>query len=127
MNLNTHLKINAALCGDVIELKKGYAKVMLITTADMAADAKGLIHGGFIFGAADFSAMAAVNEPNVVLAGSSCKFLAPSKIGESIEFEAIIVESTGIKHRVEVTGTSNEKTVFLGEFKTAVTKTHVLG
>ena len=126
MTLNTHLQINTALCGDVIELKEGYAQVLLKTTVEMAADDKGLIHGGFIFGAADFAAMTAVNEPNVVLAGSSCKFLAPSKIGDSITLEAIIVKSEGFKHLVEVTGTSNGQTVFSGEFKTAVTKVHVL-
>ncbi len=126
MRQNTHLKINGSLCGEVTILKDGYAKIMLNTTADMAADAHGLIHGGFIFGAADYAAMVAVNKPNVVLAGSSCKFLAPSKTGDIVEFEATIVKSDGSRHLVEVKGVCRGKTVFSGEFKTVVTKEHVL-
>ena len=76
------------LCGSIVDLKKGYAKVTLPCSKDMSVDNLGLIHGGFIFGAADFAAMAAVNEPTVVLIGSKTRFLAPAKIGDVVEFEA---------------------------------------
>lgn len=126
MTLNTHLKIDEGLCGELADLQDGYARVVLTTTEQMAADDAGLVHGGFLFGAADYAAMAAVNEPNVVLAGSSCKFLAPSKAGEVIEFEARITQSDGVKYLLEVVGRSNGVTVFSGEFKAVVTKEHVL-
>jgi len=45
----------------------------------MAVDQMGLVHGGFTFGAADFAAMAAVNDPNVVLVSSECRFFKPCK------------------------------------------------
>ena len=47
----------------------------------MAADGRGLVHGGFTFGLADFAAMCAVNDPNVVLGAATCKFLAPVQVG----------------------------------------------
>ena len=123
---NTHLKINTNLCGEVLELIKGYAKVALKTDEKMAADEEGLIHGGFIFGAADFAAMCAINEPNVVLTGSSCRFLAPSTIGDTLEFEATVVEQDGPKAVVEVVGHCNGRDVFTASFKTYVTNEHVL-
>jgi acyl-coenzyme A thioesterase PaaI-like protein len=126
MTLNTHPKIDERLCGELVELKEGYARVSLTTTEQMAADDSGLVHGGFIFGAADYAAMAAVNEPNVVLAGSSCKFLAPSKAGEVIEFEATVTKRERAKFLLEVVGRCGEVSIFSGEFKAVVRKEHVL-
>ena len=125
MELNTHLKIDTTLNGKVIELKEGYAKVKLLTTELMVADERGLVHGGFAFGAADYAAMSAVNDPNVVLAKSETKFLAPVKVGETIVFEANITKSDGSKHTVEVSGSVGDKKVFVGTFYTVVLKKHV--
>lgn len=125
MERNTHLGINTTLNGTVIALSEGYAKVALLTTDAMVADDRGLVHGGFAFGAADYAAMLAVNDPNVVLAKSETKFLAPVKVGEMAVFEANISESNGSKHTVEVTGSVGEKKVFVGIFYTIVLKQHV--
>lgn len=126
MKLRTHLKIDRTLCGDVVELEKGFAKVSLQTTPQMAADEEGLVHGGFTFGAADFAAMAAVNDPNVVLVGAEVKFLAPVVVGERIEFEANVVEREGKKAKVEVKGRVGERDVFHGHFSTYTPSTHIL-
>jgi len=126
MNLKTHLKIDQTLNGKVIELKENYAKIELKTTPIMRADEEGLVHGGFIFGAADFSAMACVNDPYVVLAKSEVKFLAPVKVGESIVFKATVSETDSRKYRVKVVGTCQDKDVFTGEFYTVVLDKHVL-
>lgn len=126
MQLQTHLQIDSALNGSVTNLKEGCAEVTLITLPLMAADVEGLVHGGFIFGAADFAAMAAVNDPYVVLAKASSKFMAPVRVGESVVLQAKISEKSGNKATVEVTATVGEKTVFTGEFLTAVLKQHVL-
>ncbi len=122
----THLKINSKLCGEVVKLARGYAKIALHTDSKMVADEEGLIHGGFIFGAADFAAMCAVNDPNVVLTGSSCRFLAPSAKGDVIEFEATVSEQEAVKAVVEVVGHCRGRDVFTGSFKTYITKEHVL-
>lgn len=126
MTLNTHPNIDPELCGRVTTLEEGSAVVELQTIDRMAADAKGLVHGGFIFGAADYAAMVAVNAPTVVLASSSCRFLAPTRAGETIVFKAECTESDGRKYRVTVKGHCGETEVFSGEFTAVVTQTHVL-
>ena len=126
MELNTHLKIDTSLNGKVLELSKGYAKIELKTTDIMRADEQGLVHGGFIFGAGDFTAMATVNDPFVVLAKSETKFLAPVKVGQNVVFEGNIIQSEGRKFTVEVNGFIDEKKVFVGTFYTVILDVHVL-
>lgn len=125
MNQNTHLFINTSLNGNLVKLDKGYAKVQLHTNQRMIADDKGLIHGGFAFGAADFAAMCAVNDPHVVLANANVKFTAPIKLGQTAIFEATIKKDFGKKQEVEVMGTVENKTVFIGTFTTAILKKHI--
>jgi len=124
--LNTHEKIDVSLCGDIEELKLGYSRVSLATTEAMRADNVGLVHGGFIFSAADFAAMTAVNERNVVLASSTCQFLAPVRVHDLVMFEAQERQKEGRKRSVYVTGSVLDIKIFEGEFKTVVTDNHVL-
>jgi len=125
VQLNTHLKLNTQLNGEIVELKENYSKVKLTTTEIMVADEQGLIHGGFIFCAADFAAMAAINDPYVVLAKSETKFLAPVKVQQIAILEATVQSMEKNKAIVEVIGTVEEKVVFKGLFYTATLKTHV--
>ena len=127
MQLNTHLNINTSLCGKVTKLQENYAEVLLHTTQQMAADMQGLVHGGFIFGAADYAAMSAVNDPYVVLGASSSKFIAPVKVGDAVICKALVVSIKGKKAEVEVEAFVNEKLVFEGNFTTFVLPAHVLG
>ncbi len=126
MQLNTHLNINTSLCGKVTKLQENYAEVLLHTTQQMAADMQGLVHGGFIFGAADYAAMSAVNDPYVVLGASSSKFIAPVKVGDAVLCKASVVNIKGKKAEVEVEAFVNEKLVFEGSFTTFVLPSHVL-
>lgn len=124
--LKTHEKINHDLCGEVEKLEYGFVKLKLVTTHEMIADSKGLIHGGFIFGAADYAAMIAVNERNVVLVASECQFLSPVKFGDIVNFVAKVRHKEGRKRNIHVTGNVLDIKVFEGEFKTVVTDRHVL-
>ena len=126
MKLNTHLEIDNSLSGKVVELKENYAKIELKTTDIMRADTKGLVHGGFTFSAADFAAMSAINEPNVVLTASESKFLAPVKVGDIVVFEATVINKDGKKSKVEVIGRVDSKKVFKGLFKTYSLDKHIL-
>ncbi len=126
MQLNTHLNINTSLCGKVTKLQENYAEVLLHTTQQMAADMQGLVHGGFIFGAADYAAMSAVNDPYVVLGASSSKFIAPVKVGDAVLCKASVVNIKGKKAEVELEAFVNEKLVFEGSFTTFVLPSHVL-
>lgn len=124
--LKTHERINQDLCGEIEKLETGYIELKLVTNHDMIADSKNLIHGGFIFSAADYAAMAAVNEKNVVLVASDCQFLSPVKFGDIVNFVAKVRHKEGRKRNVHVTGHVLEIKVFEGEFKTVVTDRHVL-
>lgn len=124
--LHTHERINQELCGEIEKLEQGFVKLKLVTVPEMVVDSTGLVHGGFIFSAADFAAMAAVNEKNVVLVASDCQFLSPVKFGDIVNFTAKVRHKEGRKRNVHVTGNVLEIKVFEGEFKTVVTERHVL-
>jgi acyl-coenzyme A thioesterase PaaI-like protein len=126
MQRNTHLNINTSLCGKVIKLQENYAEVLLHTTQQMSVDKQGLVHGGFVFGAADYAAMSAVNDPYVVLGSSSSKFIAPIKVGGVVLCKATVISEKGKKRVVEVQTYVEDKLVFEGSFTTFVLETHVL-
>ena len=127
MHLNTHLAINQSLCGQVLSIEEGIAIVKINTSAEMVVDDHKLVHGGFIFGAADFAAMAAVNDPNVVLGSAEVKFLKPSKSGDAVILKAKVTEVSGKRRRVEVEGVDEAgTTIFSGVFNCFVLAKHVL-
>jgi acyl-coenzyme A thioesterase PaaI-like protein len=124
--LKTHLKFNPKF-GRLVEITENGARVILETTEDMAVDDEGLVHGGFTFGAADFCAMASVNEPYVVLVRAyNCEFMAPVKVGDVVEFTGEIILKEKRKVEVKVVGTLNEIKVFEGTFGCVVLDHHVL-
>lgn len=124
--LKTHEEINRDLCGEIVKHEKGYVELKLTTTDDMIADIHGLVHGGFIFSAADYAAMAAVNEKNVVLVASDVQFLSPVKFGDEVIFKAKVRHKEGRKRNVAVRAFVMDIKVFDGEFKTVITDRHVL-
>jgi acyl-coenzyme A thioesterase PaaI-like protein len=101
----THLAIDRRLCGEPVDSERteeGVARVALTTVPEMAVDAAGLVHGGFVFGLADHAAMLAVNHPHVVLGSAEVRFLAPVAVGERLVAEARRQEVAGRKSRVAV-------------------------
>lgn len=124
--LRTHELINKTYSGDLIELKEGFAKVNLLTNEEMRVDNLGLVHGGFIFCAADFAAMAAVNDPNVVLSGATTSFLSPVRVDDVVVFTAKVRHKDGRKREVNVTGHVLDIKVFEATMKTVVLDKHVL-
>jgi len=124
--VKTHELINNELNGELITLEQGYVETRLTTIPEMVADDIGLIHGGFIFSAADYAAMLAVNEKNVVLVGSECQFLSPVKFHDEVNFIAKVRHKDGRKRNVHVEAHVLDIKVFEGEFKTVVTDKHVL-
>ena len=122
----THEKIAAGFCGRPVELSPGRARVVLDMSAEMVADARGLVHGGFTFGLADYAAMLAVNEPTVVLASAETKFLAPVVAGERLEAEAAVERTDGKKRWVKVVVRRDGVPVMEGQFLTVVPDRHIL-
>jgi len=126
VELRTHQRIDQSLCGTLVELRPGFARVELETSRDMVVDEMGLVHGGFTFAAADFAAMAAVNDPNVVLVSSECRFLSPVKVGDTVVFEAKELYKEARKRNIHVVGYFEDIKVFEGEFMAVVLERHVL-
>ncbi|HWM93063.1 MAG TPA: PaaI family thioesterase [Thermoanaerobaculia bacterium] len=127
MEPNTHPSINRRLCGEPLELGEGTARVAFTGLPEMAADERGLIHGGFVFGLADYAAMLAVNHPHVVLAGAEVRFLKPVAVGERLVAEARIDESEGRKSRVRVEVLRDGEAVMTGDFRCVTLAHHVFG
>jgi uncharacterized protein (TIGR00369 family) len=126
MDVRTHTRIDQALCGKPLTLKEGFSRVELRPNDRMAVDESGLIHGGFIFGLADYAAMIAVNHPNVVLGAADVKFLKPVRINETVVAEASVISEQGKKHVVSVTAKTDSKTVLKGRFVCFTLDRHVL-
>ena len=126
MNIQTHTNINEALCGSALSLAPGRAVVRMQTTPAMGADALNLVHGGFIFGMADYAAMLAVNDPNVVLGSADTRFLKPVVVGETVQATAEVLEEAGKKRIVAVSITRDGTEVMSGTFVCFVLPKHVL-
>ena len=127
MESRTHLSINPELCGVVIDIEQGSAVVELRTLPEMVADERGLVHGGFVFGLADYAAMVAVNDPNVVLGGAEMRFLKPVVVDEVLQAHAQVDSADGKKRTVTVTVRRGQELVFEGALTCFVLPQHVLG
>ena len=126
MDSQTHKGINAALCGAPTALSPGKSTVTMTATPVMASDAMGLVHGGFVFGMADYAAMLAVNDPLVVLGSSETKFLKPVKVGDVLTATAVVKEESGKKRLVDVSVSRDGTDVLTGTFLCFVLEKHVL-
>lgn len=126
MTIKTHLGIAQELCGTAVELSPGRASVAMTTSPVMAADAKNLVHGGFVFGMADYAAMLAVNDPNVVLGSADMRFLKPVRVGEKLFASASVRQETGKKRIVDVAVTRGGEEVAAGTCVCFVLDKHVL-
>ena len=126
MDVKTHDRIDPRLVGSPIRLTEGAAEVGLTTLPEMAADERGLVHGGFLFGLADYAAMLAVNDPLVVLGAAEVRFVAPVAVGEVVVAEAERREQKGKKHVVAVRARVGEREVMTGTLTTFVLEKHVL-
>ena len=126
MKIHTHNEIDGELCGKALLLEEGFSRVELTTTHRMRVDATGLVHGGFVFGLADYAAMIAVNHPNVVLGAADVKFLKPVKVNEVVVAEARVDLKEGKRQRVLVTVTREDEKVCEGEFTCFTLDKHVL-
>lgn len=92
----------------------------------MAADEHGLVHGGFVFGLADYAAMLAVGDPNVVLGSAETRFLRPVRVGERLLAVAEVEAEDGKKRQVRVQVRRDADAVMTGLFTCFVLPEHVL-
>ncbi len=124
----THMSACPELLGSVEMIKTGkYSRVSVKASEKMRVDERGLIHGGFAFGLADYAAMVAVNHPNVVLLSAQARFLKPVALGDTMTARAQVTNSEGKKSWVhcEVFNQTGQK-VFESELVCLSLDRHVL-
>jgi len=126
MEVNTHERAEPRLLGTPVLLEEGKAVVELTATEEMAVDERGLVHGGFTFGLADYAAMLAVNDPLVVLGSADVKFTAPVKVGECMVATGVVKAMEGRRRDVSVEVSVVEKVVLKGTMACFVLQRHVL-
>ncbi|MBN2335300.1 PaaI family thioesterase [Candidatus Bathyarchaeota archaeon] len=126
MDTRTHKKANRALLGTPVSLGEGKAVVELVATEEMAVDDRGLVHGGFTFGLADYAAMLAVNDPLVVLGSADVRFTAPVKVGDKMTASAEVVDFEKRRRDVSVEVSVGDKKVLKGTLACFVLPKHVL-
>ena len=122
----THQSIDPRLCGEVVELREGFCRVRMTAVEEQRADRRGLVHGGFVFGLADYAAMLAVNHSNVVLGTAQARFLRPARVGDELIAEASLLDQEGNKKIVTVDVRRGDMVVFTGEFICFTPPRHVL-
>lgn len=120
----THLTISPEWVGEPVELTTGRAVACLQTRAEMAADERGLVHGGFAFGLSDYAAMLAVNDPYVVLGAAETRFLSPVRVGEVLTARAVVEFAEG-KKRVVKCSVMTDREVLSATFTCFVLPRHV--
>lgn len=126
-SIRTHRAVSKRLVGEPVAVDDGRAVVDLETTAEMRVDDRDLVHGGFVYGVADYAAMLAVNEPTVVLAGSEVRYPAPTTVGETVRATAAVTETDGRRRSVDCSVTvGGERVVLEGTFDCVVPADHVI-
>lgn len=108
------------IVGELIELYRNKAVVRFRPNERMIMDESKMIHAGFVFNAASFAAMAAINKKYSVLIASDMKFLAPIELGHEITFKAQAIQSDTKKCEVKVEGFLLDIKIFDSLFHIAV-------
>lgn len=127
MKIVTHGRATPRLLGTPISVENDVgAEIELNASEEMAVDERGLIHGGFTFGLADYAAMLAVNHPFVVLGRSESRFIAPVRVGDKMRAKAMVTNRDGGKRKIEVEVKVAERSVFKGIFTCYILDKHVL-
>lgn len=127
MNVKTHVCADTRLLGIPVIIEDDMkAEVELKTIDEMTIDERGLVHGGFTFGLADYAAMLSVNHPNVVLGRSESRYTAPVRIGDVMRAKAVVKGREGKRRDVKVEVYVGERIVFEGHFTCYILDGHVL-
>lgn len=115
--LKTHKNIHSNHAYALMQLDKGFAKISFNSKKSETVDQEGVVYDGSIFSAANFCAMAAVNEEHTFLIGAKVDFLNPVEAkDQEVVFEAHAKSNISGKKNIDVTGKVNDITIFQGDF-----------
>jgi acyl-coenzyme A thioesterase PaaI-like protein len=125
--VHTHQNLNPLFVGKIKDIQEGYARTELTPNIEMATDEHHLLFTGFIFNAANYTAMLAVNQENIITSSAKIIFLEPMKIStQPLVFEAMSKHKESRKKMIKVTGTQHGIKFFEGEFATLTYDSNVL-
>ena len=113
-------EMSPSVVGELLELYSNKAVVRFSPTERMIMDESKMIHAGFVFNAASFAAMAAINKKYSVLIAADVKFLAPIELGHEVTFKAEAIQSDTKKCEVKVEGYLLDIKIFDSLFHIAV-------
>ncbi len=115
--LRTHKNIHANHSYKLLALDDGYAKISINSQKSESVDDSGMVYDGSIFSAANFCAMAAVNEKNIFLLSAKIDFLNPIKSNDlEVIFEATATTNISGKKNISVIAKVNDIVTFSGDF-----------
>ena len=126
LRLKTHEHIDRAYVGNIETLRHGHCRVSLVTTEWMTVDNEHMVMSGFINMAAEFSALAAINEPNAMMMHNDATYLSPVRMDEEIVFDAKVRHTDGRKREVDVIGHFKEIKVYESRMTITITEYHPL-
>lgn len=116
-DLQTHKNIQSSHSYKLLDLSDGYAKISINSQKSETVDKENVVYDGSIFSAANFCAIAAVNEAQTFLISANIDFLNQVRIDdEEVIFEARAKSNISGKKQIMVQGKVNDITVFSGDF-----------
>jgi len=112
--LNSVQRVNGY---DVLELERGYSKILFKLDNAETIEKSDIIFEGEIYKAANFSAMVAINEENSFVVNSNVDFLSQIEASsKEIILEAKSISTSLGKKFLEVKGYVGDIVIFIGSF-----------
>ena len=102
--LRTHKQLDPIYVGHIESLSEGHCIVSFVTTEMMKADNEKMVHSGFLSMSAEYAALCAVNEPNVMMFHMDATYFACARVGDEVMFEARVRHVEGRKREIDVVG-----------------------
>jgi acyl-coenzyme A thioesterase PaaI-like protein len=116
-DLKTHKNIHTNHGYNILELSENYAKISIHTQKSETVGENNTVYDGTLFSAANFCAIAAVNQENLFLLGANVDFLNQVNGNDNdVIFEANAKSNASGKKNIDVKGTINDITIFQGVF-----------
>lgn len=120
-DLNVCKELPANVVGEIVEFYNGKIVTKFTPTNRMLMDDNsGMIHAGYVFNAASYAAMAAINKKYSILIAADIKFLAPIELGHEVVFKAKAIQSDMKKCEVKVEGYLLDIKIFDSLFHIAI-------
>ncbi len=126
VRLKTCLDLDPLQVGHLEVLKDNRCKISLVTTKSMQADHEHMVHSGYIAAAAEYAALAAINEPNGMIFSVSSHYLACARVGDEITIDAHVRHIDTRKRDVDVVAKINSIKIYDARIVVVIPEYHPL-